>query len=486
MSFCTKCGTRLEEGSKFCRKCGTAVSQNVELPEPGQGEALDRTTSADLNENDSALKTYHMQKSPRKKIYIICIIIAAVLVLIAAAAIVTKGFAPLRAMYNINIGNKYSAEGKYEDAIPAFGKAISIDEKNIDSRLTLSDLYIKTDQDDKAESLLEETLLLDKTNQDAYILLAGIYEKEKNYEELIKMFNEGLSLCKEKDKLQAEFDKLLAKINTSDIEASVEQDEKYTLPELAQVQIGEDKFELPIDWKGKNADTSSPGTQKLEGTIQYINKPVAINLSVGLKPAAVTEKNITDEGEFYRIDYKVPVVSLEGKYAENAARLNSAIMEEFNKVQAENSQLANGVSADDFFEPDMKYEFTVDYKVQYNKDGLISIVMTYYFYTGGVHGGSYRVAYNYDLIEGKELQLQDVFSKDINAYNLVKEEVTKQMQQDEEYTSFDSINTVNNYSKPFNFYFTEQGVVIWFDQYEVASYAKGMPEFLITKDVVIK
>lgn len=248
--------------------------------------------------------------------------------------------------------------------------------------------------------------------------MAGIYEKEKNYEELIKLYNEGLSLSKEKDKLQAEFDRLLAEISTSDVEASAEQGEKYTLPQVAQVQIGEDKFELPIDWKGKNADTSNPGTQKLEGTIQYINKSITINLSVGLKPAVVTEKNITDEGEFYSIDYKVSVVSLEGKYAENAARLNSAIMEQFNKVQAENLQLANEATADDFFEPSMKYEFTVDYKVQYNKDGLISIVMTYYSYTGGAHGGGYRVAYNYDLIEGKELNLQDIFSKDGNAYNL--------------------------------------------------------------------
>jgi hypothetical protein len=149
---------------------------------------------------------------------------------------------------------------------------------------------------------------------------------------------------------------------------------------MAQVQIGEDKFELPIDWKGKSADTSNAGTQKLEGTIQYINKPIVISLSVGVKPAVVTEKKITDEGEFYRISYTVPVVNMEGKYVENAAKLNSAIMEQFNKVQAANWEIAGGASADDFFEPGMKHEFTADYKVQYNKDGLISIVMTYYAY----------------------------------------------------------------------------------------------------------
>lgn len=112
--------------------------------------------------------------------------------------------------------------------------------------------------------------------------------------------------------------------------------------------------------------------------------------------------------------------------------------------------------------------------------------MTYYFFTGGAHGSAYQIAYNYDLIEGRELKLQDLFIKDVNANDAVKEEVTKQMQLDKEYITFDSINTVNNYTKPFNFYFTEQGVIIWFDQYEVASYAMSMSKFLITKDVTIK
>jgi hypothetical protein len=106
--------------------------------------------------------------------------------------------------------------------------------------------------------------------------------------------------------------------------------------------------------------------------------------------------------------------------------------------------------------------------------------------TGGAHGNSYRVAYNYDLTEGKKLELQDVFTKDVNAIDVVKEEVAKQMQPVEEFSLFDSISTVKSYSKPFNFCFTEQGVVIWFDEYEVASYAMGMPEFVITSNVAIK
>lgn len=486
MLFCTNCGTSLDEGSKFCRKCGAPVRQNVELPDPVQDETFDQLIPDDLIQNDSVEKIYPMQKRPGKGIYKIGIVIAAVLVLIAAAAIPTRGFAPLRAKQSINLGNKYLSEGKYEEAILAFQKAISIDAKDIDSRCKLSDLYIKTGKDNKAENLLKETLALDKTNQDAYILLAGIYEKEKDYEKLIKLFNEGLLFCKEKYKLQGEFDKLLSRINTSDIKASVVQGEKYTLPTLAEARIGGDRFELPIDWKGKDADTSEAGTQKLEGTIQFINRPIAVNLSVELKPAVVTENKTEDEGELYHFVYKVPVVNVEGKYAENAAKLNSSIMEHFNEVQAGNSKIINEASPEDFFEPGMKYDFFVNYEVKYNKNGRISIVMTYYFYTGGIHGYGYKEAYNYDLVEGKELSLQDLFIKDVNAYNLVKEEVTKQMLKEEEFIYFDSINTVNNYTEPFNFYFNEEGVVIWFGEYEVASYSRGMPEFLITRNVVIK
>lgn len=486
MSFCPSCGTKLEEGSKFCNKCGAAVNQQVNSIDPGVSEAFSRPTADYSNVNTGEQNIHHKQKKPGKKIYIIGIVAAAVLVLIGAAAIFTNGFASLRAMYNINMGNNYIAEGKYEEAIPAFEQAVGIDEKNIDSKLKLSDLYIKDGRDDKAETLLKETLPQDDTNQNIYIQLAGIYERGKNYEELLKLFNDGLSICSEKDKLQEEFDSFVSEINIPDIEASVELGEAYSLPDKAQVEIGEDSLLLSVDWKGQMADTSKAGAQKLEGTIQNINKPISVNLNVEIKPAVVTGNEMTEEGQYYNMVYNVPVVSLEGRYADNAAKLNSAIMEYFNKVKAENAQIASEISPDDLIDPNIKYEFDAGYSVYYNKDGLISITLTYYSFTGGAHGSTYRVAYNYDLINGKELQLQDLFSKDADANDTVKQEIITQMQGNEEFSLFDSANSIKNYPKPFNFYFTEEGIVVWFDEYEIASYSAGMPEFLITKDVAIK
>jgi tetratricopeptide (TPR) repeat protein len=488
MAFCSNCGTKLEDGNKFCEKCGTAVSENIESPQVTQEETSNQPTPSDLSENDSNEETYDTQSNSKIKVNKKGVIIALILFLFAVVGIATKGAAPLRAKNSINLGNKYLQEGKYQKAMLAFEKANLIDEENIDSRLKLSEIYIITGKNDKAKSLLKETVQLDKTFQDTYILLASIYEKEKDYGELIKVLNEGLSLCKEKDKLQEEFDKLLAEINIPDIEASVEQDEKYNLPELVQLQIGEDKFELPVEWTVKNIDTSIIKDEKLEGNIKYINKPVIMNIHIEIKPVVVTEKKITKEEKLYSINYSIPVVRMEGEYSDNVDKLNSAIQEHFNKVNSSNLEMADKASEDDFIMPDMKYKFDAKYKVVYNKDGLVSILMTYYFYTGGAHGYGYKVAYNYDIIEGKELKLQDLFSKDADSYSIVKQEVVKQMREDTDSFFFEGhgIDVVKKYSEPFNFYFTEQGVFVWFGEYEVGPYAAGMPEFLITSNVVIK
>jgi Tfp pilus assembly protein PilF len=182
MNFCPNCGTELREADKFCRKCGTAVIQNVQLKEPGSGEAFIQPAAVNLNVNNNVQQAYDSRKKSRKKILIPIIIISAILLIIGAAAVFTRGFASMRAKYTISQGNKYLSEGKYEEAILDFEKAISIDSRNIDSRLKLADLYIKTGSDEKAQNLLKETLSLDKANQDSYILLGSIYKKQKKWE----------------------------------------------------------------------------------------------------------------------------------------------------------------------------------------------------------------------------------------------------------------------------------------------------------------
>lgn len=488
MPKCSNCGAELGVGNRFCTSCGTAASENVELPKEGPEEKLIQQVLISDNNDNSMQNTVGNQNSTKGRNYRKPIIIAVVvLVIIAAVGVATNGAAPLRAKYSIMLGNKYLKEGNYDEAILAFEKVIQIEEKNVEARLKLSDLYLKTGKNDKAKTLLKETLTLDKTNQNTYVLLGSIYRLEKNYVDLIKLFSEGLSACKEKDKLQAEFDKLLTEIKLPEINTSVSLDDKYTPPEQVQLQIGEDKFELPVNWKVKNADTSKIGNVKLEGNIQYINKPIVINLDVKMKPLTVTEKKINKKGNRFVIEYSYPVISAEGRYAENAAKLNSIIEKDINKALAADLESAKAAAGDEsLLVYNMEYEFKIGYEMKYNKDGVISILMTYYSYTGGAHGMGAMSAYNYNIVQGKELKLQDVFNKDINPNDIIKDEVIKQMQANKGNYFDDSPAVIRNYKEPFNFYVTEKGVVVFFSEYEIAPYSSGIPEFLITKGVSIK
>ncbi|MGL5694406.1 MAG: chitobiase/beta-hexosaminidase C-terminal domain-containing protein, partial [Peptostreptococcaceae bacterium] len=78
---------------------------------------------------------------------------------------------------NMSLGNKYLSEGKYEEAILAFDKAIKIDKKSTDARLNVAKCYICLDDIDKSILILKEAQGIDASNE---ILLMDILELLKD------------------------------------------------------------------------------------------------------------------------------------------------------------------------------------------------------------------------------------------------------------------------------------------------------------------
>ncbi|MDP4088854.1 MAG: tetratricopeptide repeat protein, partial [Bacillota bacterium] len=154
--YCKNCGQKLNEGAQFCTICGHKVNP-VNQVEVSRGP-------------EDNPKITVRRKSSKAIPIIACLL---VVILIVGTGIATGWAAPLRAKYNVSLGDKYIKEGNTEKAIVAMEKANSIDRKNIDSRLKLAELYIDAKQEDKAKALLKEALALDNTNQSTYVMLAG-------------------------------------------------------------------------------------------------------------------------------------------------------------------------------------------------------------------------------------------------------------------------------------------------------------------------
>ena len=127
-------------------------------------------------------------------------------------------------------------------------------------------------------------------------------------------------------------------------------------------------------------------------------------------------------------------------------------------------QTANGIKAEIYY----------DYKVKYNQKGFISIVFLDYLYSGGAHGLTVQSSYTFDLKTGKEYKLKDLFKNDTDYVSMISSEVKKQMEERE----------MTGYLPPFeairadqDFYLSNNELVVYFQAYEYAPYAAGIPEF---------
>ncbi|MBB6697948.1 DUF3298 and DUF4163 domain-containing protein [Clostridium algidicarnis] len=118
-----------------------------------------------------------------------------------------------------------------------------------------------------------------------------------------------------------------------------------------------------------------------------------------------------------------------------------------------------------------------DYKVTYNSDDILSIVIEYYEYTGGAHGMTYKINFNYYIDTGERIKLSSLFKENFNYKEHVDKAIKEAMDKTPEVYFEDKFQGINDET---SFYITKEGVVIYFPLYEIAPYSTGIPEFPIS------
>ncbi|MFZ2539289.1 MAG: DUF3298 and DUF4163 domain-containing protein [Oscillospiraceae bacterium] len=125
------------------------------------------------------------------------------------------------------------------------------------------------------------------------------------------------------------------------------------------------------------------------------------------------------------------------------------------------------------------FEALVVYKITYNIACIISVYFDQYEYTGGAHGNTVRYSQTFNLQKCSKINLSQLFicSLDYKAYILrqVKEQIHKDPSiYFEDYEKL-IVETFNENS----FYCTPEGIVVYYQQYDIAPYSSGIREFLI-------
>lgn len=126
-----------------------------------------------------------------------------------------------------------------------------------------------------------------------------------------------------------------------------------------------------------------------------------------------------------------------------------------------------------FGEGNMAWDASFDGEVTYQSPELISIAINSYVNSGGAHGNSNVTFYNFDAY-GNVLQFDDLFESKERLTSVVKTYF------DEE-TKGSDINYFSGeeFYLPANIGFNDEGVIFFYNVYEIASYADGITEFTI-------
>ena len=173
----------------------------------------------------------------------------------------------------------------------------------------------------------------------------------------------------------------------------------------------------------------------------------------------VTSKTIKNEGEFSAVTLQVN--GLTDKKIETA--INNLLLSPvktawytFSKEIAQNPEARS-------------FGFKAVYDVTFNKGKILSITQEIYQYSGGAHGITVLHSDNVLLTDGSILKLMDLFKPDSNYLavinNYIKSDIEKR---DSKMYTFKAADD----NSPF--YITQNGLMFYYQQYEIAPYVAGI------------
>ena len=129
--------------------------------------------------------------------------------------------------------------------------------------------------------------------------------------------------------------------------------------------------------------------------------------------------------------------------------------------------------------PIMVYEVYRTYEVTLNTNNVVSLYIDEYVFTGGAHGSTVRTSQTWNLYQNCMMPLESFFPN--NPYFMldILKEINRQILDNKEIYFEDACNLVLETFNPDSFYLVPEGIVIYFQQYDIAPYSSGIRTFLI-------
>ncbi len=181
--------------------------------------------------------------------------------------------------------------------------------------------------------------------------------------------------------------------------------------------------------------------------------------------------------EFTAENYKKAIKVINQYYKKRALDYQQYVETELYKIAVEQylDDIKNGY-------PVRVFEADDNYKITYNRACIISLYYDRYEYTGGAHGLTTRTSQTWNLQTGQMIKLNELFECLFDYRSYIKDKVIEQIKKNPDIYFDNYEELVGQYFDVNNFYCTPQGVVVYFQLYEIAPYSSGIREFLIPYD----
>lgn len=231
--------------------------------------------------------------------------------------------------------------------------------------------------------------------------------------------------------------------------------------------------------------------------------PTVENLNV---PVVSVRREAED---FYTVDNSTlmlsyacaePSVSMNGNDAA-AAAINEALRTQYEEfsvgVEPQNEYSLSGkenylndaksfyeqLAADGYESNFLPYALLRETNVRHSSRYVLSLTYDDTSYTGGAHGYTGRYGHSFDLRTGKELTLSDL-TDDYDAFLSAAVEQLRDISHTGEYAAY-GLNEgyedqLAGLFRDGNWYFSDEGLVLMANPYELASYAAGLVEFTLS------
>ncbi len=132
------------------------------------------------------------------------------------------------------------------------------------------------------------------------------------------------------------------------------------------------------------------------------------------------------------------------------------------------------------------FEALQTFESTYNEACIISLYFDNYQYTGGAHGLTIRTSQTWNLRTGQMIKLKELYKCAGDYRRYIKDKIIEMIRANPELYFENYEELVEQTFNINSFYCTPQGVVIYFQQYDIAPYSSGIREFLLPYNKCIK